>query len=198
MSRRVRLATSRMDPIRRVGAGPQPAGSHIPPRRGPRPRYTRDCRGLIVGADTVAVDAEGLRILEAKRRDNFGKDQPFDTPPCHIRIAEERFRLGGADPACIDVVRSGWIDELPIQWSGRVRQFEGRYGLDRPGRSAYLTAYQNRASSRSRGSSSSHVRARLNEPSGPALRRGAAHVPGSARCRCLRVRYSNLLSTEDD
>jgi hypothetical protein len=75
-----------------------------------QPRYTWDYRGLIVGTDPVAVDATGLRILEAKRRDYFGKDQPFATPPKHIRVAEERFHLGVADPARIDVVRIGWMD----------------------------------------------------------------------------------------
>jgi hypothetical protein len=71
------------------------------------PRYTWEYRGLIVGADPVAVDATGLRILEAKRRDYFGADQPLATSPRHIRVAEEKYHLGVADEARIDLVRIG-------------------------------------------------------------------------------------------
>jgi len=71
------------------------------------PRYTWNYRGLILGTDVVAVDATGLRILEAKRQEFFGEDQPFATSPKHIRVAEEKFRLGVADPARIDITRLG-------------------------------------------------------------------------------------------
>ncbi len=74
------------------------------------PQYTWDYRGLILGTDVVAVDATGLRIIEAKRREFFGEDQPFATSPKHIRIAEEKFRLGVADPARIEVLRIGEND----------------------------------------------------------------------------------------
>ena len=57
--------------------------------------------------DVVAVDSTGLRILEAKRREFFGEDQPFATSPKHIRVAEEKFHLGVADPARIEVIRIG-------------------------------------------------------------------------------------------
>lgn len=70
-------------------------------------RYTWEYSGLVLGTDPVAVDATGLRILEAKRRDHFGSDQPFVVSPKHIRVAAEKFRLGVADPARIDLVRLG-------------------------------------------------------------------------------------------
>jgi len=70
--------------------------------------YTWDYRGLIIGADPVAVDATGLRILEARRREFFGADQPLAVSPKHIRVAEEKYRLGVADPARIEVEKIGW------------------------------------------------------------------------------------------
>jgi len=70
--------------------------------------YTWNYRGLIVGVDPVAVDATGLRILEAKRREHFGESQPFSTPVTHLEVAEKKYQLGYADPAKIDVVKLGW------------------------------------------------------------------------------------------
>lgn len=73
-------------------------------------RYTWEYKGLLVGIDPVAVDATGLRILEAKRRDVFGRHQPFSVPPKHIRIAEEKYHLGVADPSRIEVQKIGWTE----------------------------------------------------------------------------------------
>ncbi len=56
------------------------------------------------------MDATGLRILEAKRREFFGEDQPFATSPKHIKVAEEKFHLGVADPARIDITRLGSME----------------------------------------------------------------------------------------
>ena len=74
-------------------------------------KYTWPYKGLIVGTDPVAVDAVGVRILEAKRKAFFGKDEPFATSTKHIRMAEERFALGVADPARIDLVKLGWGED---------------------------------------------------------------------------------------
>jgi len=82
--------------------------------------YTWPYRGLLVGVDPVAVDATGLRILEAKRREFFGKDMPFPIPPKHIRVAQDRFGLGIADPARIDLEVIGWKDGLLIQPRARI------------------------------------------------------------------------------
>jgi hypothetical protein len=70
--------------------------------------------GLIIGTDPVAVDATGARIIEAKRRLHFGDDRPITPPPHHIEIAETRYGLGVSDPARIDVVRLGWMDDALI------------------------------------------------------------------------------------
>ena len=76
--------------------------------------YTWNYNGLIVGFDPVAVDATGLRILEAKRREHFGKEEPFTTPVTHLEVAEKKYQLGYADPAKIDVVKLGWQDGILI------------------------------------------------------------------------------------
>jgi hypothetical protein len=70
-------------------------------------RYTWSYRGLLVGTDPVATDATGLRILQAKRREFFGDDRPFEVTPKHIQVAEQKFDLGVADPKRIDVIKLG-------------------------------------------------------------------------------------------
>jgi hypothetical protein len=69
--------------------------------------YTWPYRGLIVGQDPVAVDAVGLRILEAKRREFFEEDKPLQPPAHHIRYADIRHHLGHADPAMIELIKLG-------------------------------------------------------------------------------------------
>jgi Domain of unknown function (DUF362) len=76
--------------------------------------YTWAYKGLIVSTDPVAADATGLRILEAKRRAHFGKDEPFAIPPHHIRVAQDKFKLGVADPERIDLIKLGWDEEILI------------------------------------------------------------------------------------
>jgi hypothetical protein len=72
--------------------------------------YTWEYKGLILGTDPVAVDSTGLRILEAQRRLHFKKDLPFIVPAKHIRVAEEKHKLGIADPRRIDVIKLGWME----------------------------------------------------------------------------------------
>jgi hypothetical protein len=72
--------------------------------------YIWEYKGLLVGTDPVAVDATGLRVLEAKRRAHFGEDLALPVSPKHIRVAQEKYRLGVADPSRIEVVRLGWME----------------------------------------------------------------------------------------
>ena len=76
--------------------------------------YTWDYKGLIMSADPVAADATGLRILQAKRKAHFGKEEPLSVPPKHIQVAETMYRLGLADPARIDLVKIGWAQDVLI------------------------------------------------------------------------------------
>lgn len=78
------------------------------------PRYTWDYHGLIIGTDPVAVDATGLRILQAKRKEHFGEDQPLVVSPKHIRVADEKHRLGVADPDRIRIIRLGSMEQALI------------------------------------------------------------------------------------
>jgi hypothetical protein len=78
------------------------------------PKYVWKYFGLIVGADPVACDAIGLRIIEAKRREFFGEDRPLPVPATHIQLADTRHHLGHADPAKIELVRLGYQKDLLI------------------------------------------------------------------------------------
>jgi hypothetical protein len=70
--------------------------------------------GLIVGTQPVPVDATGARIIQAKRREQFGADRPISPPPHHIEIAGSRYGLGPSDPSRIDLVRIGWTEGVLI------------------------------------------------------------------------------------
>ncbi len=78
------------------------------------PKYTWAYNGLLVGTDPVAVDATGLRILQAKRREFFGEDRPLDPPPKHILLADTRHGLGTADPEKIELIKLGWQEDILI------------------------------------------------------------------------------------
>ncbi len=71
------------------------------------PTYVWPYYGMLVGFDPVAVDATGLRIIEAKRRDFFAEDRPLNPPAKHILAADTRYHLGTADPAGIEVIKIG-------------------------------------------------------------------------------------------
>ena len=79
-----------------------------------QPRYTWAYNGLLIGTDPVALDATGVRILEAKRRAHFGKDEPFAVSPKHVAVADAKFGLGVADPQRIDLVKLGWSKDVLI------------------------------------------------------------------------------------
>ncbi len=71
-------------------------------------------RGLLVGFDPVAVDATGVRILVAKRREHFGEDRPLNPPAKHIQLADTRHHLGSADPEKIELIALGWKEGVLI------------------------------------------------------------------------------------
>lgn len=72
------------------------------------PQYTWPYRGILVGTDPVAVDATGLRILTAKRREFFGDERPLTPPAKHILLADTRHHLGTADHDQIELIKLGW------------------------------------------------------------------------------------------
>ncbi len=78
------------------------------------PKYIWKYYGLLVGLDPVAVDATGVRILQAKRNEYFGENTPINPPPHHIVYAETRHGLGVADPGKIELIKLGWQEDILI------------------------------------------------------------------------------------
>ena len=71
------------------------------------PRHVSRYHGLLVGVDPVAVDTVGVQIIRGMRREHFGEERPLSPSPGHIAVAGERYGLGNADPARIDLVKLG-------------------------------------------------------------------------------------------
>ena len=72
------------------------------------PKYVWKYSGLLLGSDPVAVDATGLRIIEAIRREHFAEERPLNPPAKHIAIADAKYHLGTADPQKIELVKIGY------------------------------------------------------------------------------------------
>lgn len=77
-------------------------------------KYTWKYNGLVVGFDPVAVDATGLRIIQARRREFFGEERPISPSPHHIELADTRHNLGNADFNNIELVKLGWKEGILI------------------------------------------------------------------------------------
>ena len=77
-------------------------------------RYVWSYRGLIVGTDPVAVDTVGAHLLQVKRIAFFGEDRTLDVPPTHIIAADKKYHLGVSDLNRIQVIKSGWMEEVLI------------------------------------------------------------------------------------
>jgi len=77
-------------------------------------KYVWNYKGIMVSRDPVAVDAVGLMIIEAKRREYFGEDLPMQTPAKHIRIADTKHNLGVSDPSRIELIKLGWKEGILI------------------------------------------------------------------------------------
>jgi len=71
------------------------------------PKYLWTYNGLIVGKDPVAVDATGLRIIQAIRGKYFGQEKPLNPPAKHIFLAQTHHGLGIADPNRINLIKIG-------------------------------------------------------------------------------------------
>jgi len=71
------------------------------------PKYVWKYYGLMLGFDPVAVDATGLRVIEAIRREFFAEERPLNPPAKHIALADTKYHLGTSDPAKIELVKIG-------------------------------------------------------------------------------------------
>lgn len=77
-------------------------------------RYVWNYKGLIVGQDPVAVDTIGLKLIMAKRRQEFGPAQELPPVPKHIQIADTKYGLGTSDINRIELIKLGWSEEAMI------------------------------------------------------------------------------------
>jgi hypothetical protein len=77
-------------------------------------KYVWEYKGILVSQDPVAVDAIGLRIIQARRLEYFGEDKPLQTPAKHIRLADTRHHLGVSDPNKIELIKLGLTDRILI------------------------------------------------------------------------------------
>jgi hypothetical protein len=77
-------------------------------------RYIWPYGGLIVSTDPVAADATGARIIQTKREESFGKNNPISPPPLHIEAADTQFGLGRSHPDQIELITLGWEKDLLI------------------------------------------------------------------------------------
>lgn len=78
------------------------------------PKYVWKYYGLLLGFDPVAVDAIGLRIIEAIRREYFGEERPLNPPAKHIALADTKYGLGTADANKIELIRLGLEKDILI------------------------------------------------------------------------------------
>ncbi len=76
------------------------------------PKYVWKYYGLMLGFDPVAIDATGLRIIEAIRLDYFGDDRPLNPPAKHIAVADTKYHLGTADPEKIELIKIGYDKDI--------------------------------------------------------------------------------------
>jgi hypothetical protein len=78
------------------------------------PSFTWRYKGLLVGTDPVAVDTVGLRILQLKRKEYFGKDSPVKPVAHHIVFADKKYGLGTSDLKKINLIKIGDKDGILI------------------------------------------------------------------------------------
>ena len=62
----------------------------------------------------MAVDAVGLEIMKAKRREQFGKSREMPGVPRHVAIADVKHGLGTSDLNKIDLIKLGWKEDILI------------------------------------------------------------------------------------
>ncbi len=77
-------------------------------------RYVWNYKGLFVSQDPVAVDALGLRLLMAKRREKLGEDREVPPVPRHIEVADLKHGLGTSDLNKIELIKLGWKEDILI------------------------------------------------------------------------------------
>lgn len=85
--------------------------------KGPQfdPRYRWPYKGLLAGTDPVALDAVGLKIIQAKRDELRGEPWPISPPPVCIEAADTIYRLGNSKLEKIEIRKIGWEKDILVQ-----------------------------------------------------------------------------------
>lgn len=66
-------------------------------------KVTYQYKGLIAGTDPVAVDLVGRRVLEECRKAQKGSEWPLPQTTDYLQLAQQKYRLGQAEPDKIQV-----------------------------------------------------------------------------------------------
>lgn len=77
-------------------------------------RYVWNYNGILVGQDPVAVDAVGLELIKAKRREVLGKARELPPVPKHIEVADKKHGIGTSDLNKIELIKLGWDQDILI------------------------------------------------------------------------------------
>jgi uncharacterized Fe-S center protein len=77
-------------------------------------RYVWNYCGILVGKDPVAVDAVGLELIKAKRRQVLGKARELPPVPKHIQVADTKHGIGTSDLNKIELIKLGWAQDILI------------------------------------------------------------------------------------
>ncbi|MFH1069759.1 MAG: DUF362 domain-containing protein [Candidatus Glassbacteria bacterium] len=71
------------------------------------PAYLWPYGGLLLAEDPVALDAVGVKIIQARRDQHRGRPWPVNPPAKHVALADTRYNLGVSDFDRIDLVAVG-------------------------------------------------------------------------------------------
>lgn len=84
--------------------------------KGPQfdPRYRWPYKGLLASTDPVALDAVGLKIIQAKRDELRGEPWPISPPPICIEAADTVYKLGQSKLENIELRKLGWDKEILV------------------------------------------------------------------------------------
>ncbi|MDH7493822.1 MAG: DUF362 domain-containing protein [Candidatus Saccharicenans sp.] len=84
--------------------------------KGPQfdPRYRWPYKGLLASTDPVALDAVGLKIIQAKRDELRGEPWPISPPPICVEAADRVYKLGQSKLEKIELKKIGWDKDTLI------------------------------------------------------------------------------------
>lgn len=84
--------------------------------KGPQfdPRYRWPYKALMASKDPVALDAVGLKIIQAKRDQLHGEPWPISPPAICVEAADRVYKLGHSNLENIEIRTIGWKEEILV------------------------------------------------------------------------------------